>query len=288
MLVYVYYGTKDFEFVLGNESQTENPERIYEINKSLEDVALGIKSWVEMRHGKHYLDARTSGVFSVEAEYAVELPHLYNFVMSASKDMHWNFGVGVNMVDAQTASEWGQENAETIALYNDDMVEDEEGSSDLFKGEALEHPEPHGQVALDQPDLTSVINEAIQKLKSNAKAIETLRESQPEVYATIRHISQAMVALARQVSEVKQAAKEESLEKAQSPVLKPKKVKRKFPKPLEAVADNSGPIFHGRIKSASIDQQTGETKKIGWHSTRSGMIVGRSGQIVSSREPNAD
>lgn len=454
MSVFVFFGTRDFEFVLSTAVECDSLGKVYELEKSIEDTETAIRSWVDIRKGKTLLYSGVEGVFVVDPDKVVEIPHLSTFLSSASS-MDFYFGIGVSLQDAKDALEWGFKNGEKIALFNQDMLKQDEDEESLFKAE-LQHPQEHGQVALDQEDLTSVVMDGLQKLKANAQEIEKLREQAPEVYATIRHLSQAMIAMARQISEVKKAATKEAMKKSEGqedfeslvkaemgqeysdqmgthqhysnlsaqlehmvhsdtknlgngffhhvfeaphggfqshtlsrspdytkphvaqmhletqegsapavstvvvhpdhknknygkslymaalqhngqlmsdsqmtgraskawgwlgsqpgvsvsktpegralasagnlsksmklPMLRnvPKTFRHKFPKPLEAEGDNSGPIHRGKIKSASIDQATGETKRVGWHSVRSGMVVGRSGQIVSSREPNTD
>lgn len=73
-----------------------------------------------------------------------------------------------------------------------------------------EHPDAHGQLAQQQEDPTEVIMAGIKLLKEHSAKIEELKQASPEIYDTIRHISQAMVAMAKQMSEIKQAANQES------------------------------------------------------------------------------
>jgi len=73
-----------------------------------------------------------------------------------------------------------------------------------------EHPDAHGQLAQQQEDPTEVIMAGIKLLKEHSAKIEELKHASPEIYDTIRHISQAMVAMAKQMSEIKQAANQES------------------------------------------------------------------------------
>lgn len=206
MLVYVQWATKDFEFEVDSAFDSGQEVKLYEVNYALESVNKAVSSWIQTHHGKEILNASTMGVFEVEAEHLVDLDQLSEFIASCSQ-MEFCFGVGTEPPHAKSACEFGLYHGDRISLYNDDMDLPEEEEDPLAKAE---HPEAHGQLAQQQEDPTEVIMAGIKLLKQNSAAIEQLKESSPEIYQTIRHISQAMVAMAKQMSEIKQAANQES------------------------------------------------------------------------------
>lgn len=206
MLTYIQWGTKDFEFELNSAYNSGQEIKLYELNYALDSVNKAVSSWIQTHHGKEILNASTMGVFEVEAEHLVDLDQLCEFISSCSQ-MEFCFGVGVEAPHAKSACEYGLYHGDKISLYHDDMDIPEEEEDPLFKAE---HPEAHGQLAQQQEDPTAVIMAGIKLLKEHSAKIEELKQASPEIYDTIRHISQAMVAMAKQMSEIKQAAMAES------------------------------------------------------------------------------
>lgn len=210
MKVYVSWGTADFasELEIAVDSREQTSLKI--LDNHIHDIENCIDAWVEFRRGKNLLSASSTGVFTVEPEYIREIPQLITMLESSSS-MKFHFGVGVEIEEANAAMKYAIERGDHIALFDEEMLEEDEEDDPLLKSDfELSHPEAHGQKALDSEDPTEAVMSALSKIRDHADAIERLKQSNPEAYQAFRNITQAMVAMAKQIAEVQSAAKEEA------------------------------------------------------------------------------
>jgi hypothetical protein len=213
MKVHVSWGTSDFSTELEIAIDSREDTQLKILDNHIKDVANCIEAWVEHRRGKNLLSAATTGLFLVEPEFIRELPQLLGLLHSTSM-MQYHFGVGVEIEESNTALKYAIKHGDTIALYDDGMLQSEEEDEDpLLKDEGgLQHDEKHGQIAIDQEDPTEAVMRALAKIRDNSESIEKLRQTNPEAYEAFRNITKAMVAMAKQIAEVKTAAEGEAAE----------------------------------------------------------------------------
>ncbi len=214
MIVHCSWGTADFanELELAIDSREDTSLKI--LDNHIKDVANCIEAWVEHRHGKNLLSAATTGLFVIEPEFIRELPQLLGLLESASM-MQYHFGIGVEIEESNSALKYAMKHGDSISLFDEDMFDDEQEDEDddpLLKGEQPEHDTPHGKFVQEMEDPTESVMRALSKIRDNSDAIEKLRDSNPEAYKAFRNITQAMVAMAKQISEVKSVADQEAAE----------------------------------------------------------------------------
>lgn len=213
------------------------------------------ESWAMSVGGSKVEMQPTSGTITVPASKLADLPKVIE-QYSGAVGADVSVGIGMNLNEAELASQAAQKSGQEIRLYDDEVRKElapESKEENLFEGlgkaegsapdeqtdgESLapEQPtpteedfqqlasQPEGQ-ADDQSELKDRLVRVLQQLQGQGPVLEQIRQKSPETYQAIMGLTQGVIEMARELSGGNEVQKSEDPLEEEFPEVKEKVLK---------------------------------------------------------------
>lgn len=294
MSLYVAWAFGNLQQLVGTAMRVDDTTSLKQLGTRIKAANGALLNWVRQSKGDVLADLGSGGICVVEPEKAVGVAGLVDRLSEFfGSSMH--IGLGLTAGESWQALRQAGEHGMPYVLYDPELDKEEEEKS-LSKAEA-------GLDDFEDPgfDARHYMREALQQVKAQAPAFEQLKAQSPEAYKALQRVIAAMVIMGHEIAAM-QAKTPAEVQKAEDEMYKtlglprPKKglkgvskLKVSYVKPEPVVGSLSGPQnLDKERKSTTVDPETGAPDKTKWHSLRSGIVIGRRGGLVPSRQPNQD
>jgi hypothetical protein len=291
--------------------ETESPDALGRLDDKVHQADEILTSWVRTARGRIIASLCMQGAFVVPADEIHDLGRIID-ELQAYVGLDYHFGIGLDLHEAFYAVQAAQRKQEPYIFFTDECLKDTvtaEESQDLDsrlnnpekkqadtldenalgKAEAEAPVEPQGDIQPVDKNMETrkLIVESLQRIKQHAGSLEALATTNPEAFAAVHGVVQAMVQMAHWLRD----GESQDIEKSEALMKKlglPTAKKLKTPKkPHEEFPDTPGPsAMAGTIKDQKI-KGTSNEGKTKWHQATAGTVMGPTGVAVSSREPKA-
>lgn len=200
MNVFLVWQVDHLDLIIEEALSRNDRSKLTSFSQDLQRAAGIVKSWAMASGGSSVMDHCAIGVVEVPADRMTQLSDIRTqFTAACSAAM--SVGVGMDLKEAHTALKVAQSRGgDQIALYMPELEEELTQPDPMALGKAEgESPAPSdSSPAPEAPtDPKQAVAQALQDLKANAKALEHLKETNPEAFRAVVDTVHALIAMAQ-------------------------------------------------------------------------------------------